>query len=128
VPNVWKYWQYQWEVKKPGQHTIFARVIDKDGNVQNENGLYGWWGYKVIATVYPETNCADQRRADINKDSYVDFFDYSLFANQWLMIGDALSADIMQIDSDAIVDVLVGQKLERKDFRVVLIGAIGIFD
>ena len=105
VPNVWKHWQYQWEVETPGRHTIFARVIDKDGNVQNENGLYGWWGYKVTATVSPEINCEDQRRADINKDGYVDFFDYSLLADQWLMIGDELSADIMPIEGDAKVDI-----------------------
>ncbi len=105
VPNVWKHWQYQWKVEAIGKHTIFARVIDKDGNVQPENGLYGWWGYKVLATAYTETNCADQRRADINKDGYVDFFDYSLLADQWLMIGDELSADIMPIESDAIVDI-----------------------
>ncbi|MHA2403361.1 MAG: molybdopterin-dependent oxidoreductase, partial [Candidatus Kariarchaeaceae archaeon] len=41
VPNVWKHWQFQWEVETTGRHTIFARVINKDGNVQNENGLYG---------------------------------------------------------------------------------------
>jgi DMSO/TMAO reductase YedYZ molybdopterin-dependent catalytic subunit len=105
VPNVWKHWQYRWEVESPGKHTIFARVIDKDGNIQNENGLYGWWGYKVIATAYPDKNCADERRADINKDGYVDFYDYSLLANQWLTIGDELTADIMPIESDAIVDI-----------------------
>jgi hypothetical protein len=105
IPNVWKHWQYQWKVEAPGRHTIFARVIDKDGNIQNENGLYGWWGYKVIATVNPEINCVDQHRADINKDGYVDFFDYSLLADQWLMSGVGLSADIVPIESDAKVDI-----------------------
>ena len=105
IPNVWKHWQYQWKVEAPGRHTIFARVIDKDGNIQNENGLYGWWGYKVIATVNPEINCVDQHRADINKDGYVDFFDYSLLAEQWLMSGVGLSADIVPIESDAKVDI-----------------------
>jgi len=105
VPNVWKHWRYQWRVETPGRHTIFARVIDKDGNVQNENGLYGWWGYNVIATVSPEIDCVDQHRADINKDGYVDFLDYSLLADQWLMSGAELSADIMPIERDEIVDI-----------------------
>ena len=105
VPNVWKHWQYQWRIEKAGQHTVFARVIDKDGNVQNENGPYGWLGYKVIVTVNPEINCADQHRADITKDGYVDFFDYALFAEQWLMSGNNLSADIMPIESDEIVNI-----------------------
>jgi hypothetical protein len=105
VPNVWKHWQFQWEVEKTGRNTIFARVIDKDGNIQNENGLYGWWGYKVIVIVDPELDCEEQRRADLNKDGYVDFFDYSFLADQWLMIGDELSADIMPAESDAKVDI-----------------------
>ena len=45
------------------------------------------------------------RVADINKDGYVDFFDYSLLADQWLMSGVGLSADIMPIESDEIVDI-----------------------
>ena len=100
VPNVWKHFKYQWIVKSPGRHTIFARVIDADGNIQNENGLYGWWGYKVIATVDPDIDCADEQRADINKDGYVDLLDYSLLADQWLMNGPGLSADIMPMETD----------------------------
>jgi len=104
LPNVWKHFKYQWIVKSPGKHTIFARVIDADGNIQNENGLYGWWGYKVIATVNPEIDCADEHRADINKDGYVDLLDYSILADQWLMIEPGLTADIMPIEGDAVVD------------------------
>jgi DMSO/TMAO reductase YedYZ molybdopterin-dependent catalytic subunit len=105
VANVWKYWRYQWRVEISGRHTIFARVIDKEGNIQNEDGLYGWRGYKVIATVNPEIDCADQHRADLNKDGYVDFFDYSLLADQWLTSGAGLSADIMPVESDSKVDI-----------------------
>ena len=50
-------------------------------------------------------DCVDQHQADINKDGYVDFFDYSLLADQWLMSGVGLSADITPIESDAKVDI-----------------------
>lgn len=105
VPNVWKHWRYNWQVESPGRHTIFARVIDKDGNIQNENGLYGWWGYQVTATVNPEINCEEQRRADLNKDGYIDFFDYTLLADKWHMSGPRLPADIMPADGDEEVNI-----------------------
>jgi hypothetical protein len=105
IPNVWKHWKYQWIVKTPGRHTIFARVIDRDGNMQNEDGLYGWWGYKIFATVSPEIDCEEQHRADLTKDGYIDFLDYSLLADQWLMSGEGLAGDITPAEGDAEVDI-----------------------
>jgi len=104
LPNVWKHWQYEWEIESPGQYTFFARVKDADGLSQNETGPYGWRGYKVVLTVSSEINCLDRERADINKDGYVDFSDFSLLAEQWLMSGDDLAADVMPIDRDGIVN------------------------
>ena len=101
--NVWKHWQYEWKVETPGQHTIFARVTDEHGNVQNEDRPYGWWGYKVVVTVGPQTHCSDSQRADINKDWYVDLSDFSLLADQWLMSGGGLSADIVPDGGDGEV-------------------------
>jgi len=103
-PNVWKYWRYEWNIEGPGKYTIFARVTDAEGNSQNEDGLYGWWGYKVEVTASMEINCLDRDRADINKDWYVDFADFSLLANKWLAAGNELSADIMPINGDGIVN------------------------
>ena len=105
VPNVWKLWQYEWKVRTPGQYKIFSRAIDKDGNVQNENLAYGWRGYQVIVTVSPEITCIDRQKADINKDWYVDFTDFSLFANQWLMSGEGLSADIVPEEGNGKVGI-----------------------
>jgi DMSO/TMAO reductase YedYZ molybdopterin-dependent catalytic subunit len=104
IPNVWKHWRYEWDIETPGQYTIFARVTDSEGNVQNENDLYGWWGYKVIVTVNSEMNCLDRGRADINKDGYVDFSDFSILADQWLMSSDGLIADVMPLEGDGQVD------------------------
>ncbi|MHC4174360.1 MAG: molybdopterin-dependent oxidoreductase [Planctomycetota bacterium] len=105
TPNIWKHWQYEWKVETPGQYTIFARVIDEDGDVQDEDRPYGWWGYRVVVTVSPEVNCVDPQRADINKDLYVDFIDFSLLADQWLMNSDGLSADLMPDEGDGKVGI-----------------------
>ena len=82
-PNVWKHWKYEWDVEAPGDYTIFARVTDTEGNVQNEDGLYGWWGYKVEVTASVEIDCINRKRADVNQDWYVDFIDFSLTFYQW---------------------------------------------
>lgn len=103
-PNVWKYWRYEWNIETPGNYTIFARVTDAYGNAQNENGLYGWWGYRVEVIASVEINCLDRDRADINKDGYVDFSDFSLLAEQWLMSGNDLAVDVMPIEGDGIVN------------------------
>jgi sulfite oxidase len=105
VPNVWKHWRYEWDIETPGQYTIFARVTDSEGNVQNENDFYGWWGYKVVVTVSSEINCLNRERADINKDGYVDFSDFSLLADEWLMVDSGLSADIMPLEGDGKVNM-----------------------
>jgi hypothetical protein len=105
TPNVWKHWQYPWTPQKHGSQTIFARVIDKDGNVQDEDKPYGWWGYKVLVTVHPGIDCADPHRADLNDDWYVDFSDFSHLADQWLMTGDDVPADIAPGHGDGRVGV-----------------------
>jgi DMSO/TMAO reductase YedYZ molybdopterin-dependent catalytic subunit len=105
IPNVWRHWRYEWDIETPGQYTIFARVTDSEGNVQNENEFYGWWGYQVVVTVSDEISCLDRDRADINKDGYVDFSDFSLLANQWLMSDDELAADVMPIEGDGRVSI-----------------------
>lgn len=82
LPNVWKHWQYEWEIESPGRYTIFARVTDANGLSQNETGPYGRRGYKVVVTISSEMNCLDRDRVDINKDWYIDFTDFSLLANE----------------------------------------------
>jgi len=103
-PNVWKHWRYEWEIEKPGFYTIYTRVRDVEGNVQNETGSYGWWGYQVIINVVHETNCSNRQRADLDEDGYVDFSDFSLLADQWLLTGDDLAADIMPFEGDGQVN------------------------
>jgi sulfite oxidase len=104
LPNIWKHWRFEWNIETPGDYTIFARVKDADGFSQNETGPYGWRGYRVEVTASVEINCLDRDRADINKDGYVDFSDFSLLAEQWLMSGEDLAVDVMPIEGDGIVN------------------------
>lgn len=105
TPYVWQHWQYVWTPQKNGGHTIFARVIDRDGNAQNEDRPYGWRGYKVVTTVYPGTDCVEPERADLNNDWHVDFADFSHLADQWLMTGDDVPADIAPGRGDGQVGI-----------------------
>ncbi|MFC1637246.1 molybdopterin-dependent oxidoreductase [Planctomycetota bacterium] len=105
VPNVWKHWRYEWEIETPGQYTIFARVMDAEGNAQNENGLYGWWGYRVIVNVDREINCSNRQRADLDEDGFVDFSDFTLLADQWLLADGGLSADIVPLEGDGRINL-----------------------
>jgi len=104
-PNVWKHWRYVWTPEKIGRHTIFARAVDEDGNVQHEDRPYGWRGYKQVVTVVPGTGCIDPQKADLNNDRYIDFSDFSHLAGQWLMTDDNLPADIAPGDGDGRVGI-----------------------
>lgn len=103
APNVWKHWQYIWTPERIGRQTIFARVIDEYGTVQNEDRPYGWQGYRVIVTVLPGTHCPDPQRADLDNDSFVDLVDFSQLADQWLMTGVGLAADVTPGQGDGQV-------------------------
>jgi DMSO/TMAO reductase YedYZ molybdopterin-dependent catalytic subunit len=51
LPNVWKHWEFSWEIPQVGQYEIFARAEDSLGNIQNETGAFGWRGFSVPVTV-----------------------------------------------------------------------------
>jgi DMSO/TMAO reductase YedYZ molybdopterin-dependent catalytic subunit len=43
VPDVWKFWEFEWVIPQDGEYEIFARAEDDLGNVQEETfGIFGW--------------------------------------------------------------------------------------
>lgn len=132
IPNVWKHWEFTWDVNQPGEYQVFARVTDSSGNTQREPaGNFGWRGFGVIVTAEPdddvdgipdsEDNCLNvynpsQQDSDDdgagnacdddcpNLDSVnpVNFRDFSILADNWQSIGPALTGDL---NMDLVVDV-----------------------
>ena len=51
LPNVWKHWQYVWNIPEVGQYIIYVRTEDSEGNLQNQSGPFGWEGFGNLVTV-----------------------------------------------------------------------------
>jgi hypothetical protein len=123
VPNVWKLWEFNWVIPSVGEHTIFARVADSLGNIQRESGSFGWRGFKVIVNVdydgdsdrVPDSidNCPNDynpSQADADDDGTgnvcdgdcpnldglnpVNFVDFSILADNWLLADVNLAGDL----------------------------------
>lgn len=108
VPNVWKHWEFIWEVSQVGTYQIFARVEDDLGNFQQETGQYGWRGLRInIAVDYDtdedaipdsEDNCPDLSnpdQTDTDEDKAGDVCDNCL---------DISNPDQKDSDGDGIGD------------------------
>ncbi len=132
VPNVWKHWEFTWEIPQVGEYRIFARAIDSLGNVQREMiGDFGWRGFKVLVTVdYDDdsdgvANSIDNCPNDYNPSQTdsdgdgtgnvcdadcpnldglnpVNFVDFSIFAHNWQLSEPALPGDF---NANGLVDV-----------------------
>jgi len=131
LPNVWKHWEFTWEISQVGDYEIFARTEDSLGNVQNETGSFGWRGFSVLVTVdYDDDgdgvanlldNCPNDynpSQADSDSDGTgnvcdadcpnldglnpVNFVDFSILAYNWLLVDVNLIGDL---NMDEIVDV-----------------------
>jgi DMSO/TMAO reductase YedYZ molybdopterin-dependent catalytic subunit len=44
-PYAWRMWQFIWDARKPGEHTIMARAIDTEGRQQPMNANWNVLGY-----------------------------------------------------------------------------------
>jgi DMSO/TMAO reductase YedYZ molybdopterin-dependent catalytic subunit len=132
VPNVWKHWEYTWDIPQVGEYKIFVRAIDSLGNVQREAwGDFGWRGFGVPVTVdYDDDsdgvansidNCPnDYNPSQVDSDddgmgnacdadcpnldglNPVNFVDFSILADNWLLTDVNLTGDL---NMDETVDV-----------------------
>jgi DMSO/TMAO reductase YedYZ molybdopterin-dependent catalytic subunit len=132
VPNIWKHWEFIWDVNQVGEYQIFARTEDSSGNPQREEiGDFGWRGFGIPISVdddndidgipYLIDNCADvynPSQSDSDGDGIgnacdedcpnldglnpVGFIDFATLANNWKLIGPALAGDL---NTDEIVDM-----------------------
>lgn len=124
MPNVWKIWEYTWEIRHVGDYEIFARVEDGQGNKQYDGpGDMGWKGFGVSVIVEPDNdqdgignsqdNCVNTpnpSQADADNDGWgnpcdqdcpklhqlwtIDFADFSGLLQNWLNTGPDLVADL----------------------------------
>lgn len=132
IPNVWKHWEFTWDAVQLGEYQIFARAIDSLGNIQSEQiGNCGWRGYGVSITVDTDEdgdgipdltdncifaynpsqqdsdhdgtgNACDSDCPNLDGVNPVSFFDFSILATNWQLIGPALAGDL---NMDFAVDV-----------------------
>jgi len=126
VPNVWKKWDYNWEIPDVGEYEILARVEDSEGNKQYDGvGDMGWKGFYVSVIVERDSdrdgipnsldNCVNTEnpsQADADGDGRgnpcdgdcpqlnllppIAFPDYSPLAQNWQRIGPNLVGDLNQ--------------------------------
>jgi DMSO/TMAO reductase YedYZ molybdopterin-dependent catalytic subunit len=131
VPNVWKHWQFTWEIPEVGEYTIFARSQDSLGNLQREEvGNFGWKGFGVTITVDYDNdadgiadsvdncpnvynpsqtdadgdgigNACDADCPNLDGLNLVHFADFAILADSWLQTGPNLPADL---DLNGVVD------------------------
>ena len=131
IPNVWKIWEYSWEIDQAGEYEIFVRAQDSNGNPQREEfGDFGWRGFGVIVNVDYDSdgdtiadsldncpgvynpsgvdsdgdglgNACDMDCPYLDMINPVDFVDFSIIAENWQSTGPALLGDL---NADEIVD------------------------
>jgi DMSO/TMAO reductase YedYZ molybdopterin-dependent catalytic subunit len=124
VPNVWMYWEYDWEIPQVGPHEIFARTVDSAGSLQHDGtSNFGWKGFGVPIDVdYDDDNDAvpdskdncvgvhnpSQRDADgdglgnpcdedcpnLDVLNRVDFADFSVLASHWQLAALSPAGDL----------------------------------
>jgi DMSO/TMAO reductase YedYZ molybdopterin-dependent catalytic subunit len=124
LPNVWKKWDYTWEIPDVGEYEILARVEDREGNLQyNGVGDMGWKGFYVSVIVEHDNdrdgipnsldnciNIENPSQADADGDGKgnscdqdcprldqlwpLGLADYSRMAQNWLKTGPELIGDL----------------------------------
>ncbi len=56
VPNVWRHWEFTWQIPQLGQYSLLARTYDDTGAVQPEKDGFGWRDFIMSVFVTPDTD------------------------------------------------------------------------
>jgi DMSO/TMAO reductase YedYZ molybdopterin-dependent catalytic subunit len=140
VPNVWRYWEFTWQIPQVGQYSILARTHDDTGAVQPEKDGFGWRDFIMSVYVGPDMdadgvpdlrdNCpntfnpsqrdsdgdgigdvCDSGCPDLDGRNPVSFRDFAILASTWhARDGNAPAGDL---NTDGVVNALDLQVLAR---------------
>ena len=132
VPNVWKHWQFSWNILDVGQYEIFVRAEDALGDTQRvERGDFGWKGFGVVVDVdydrdhdtladsvdnCPDVfnpsqvdsdgdevgNACDENCPNLDDLNPVNLADLSLLARSWGQAGQDVLGDL---NTDGLVNL-----------------------
>ncbi len=133
VPNVWKYWEFAWQIPRLGPYVILARTYDDTGTAQQENDGFGWRDFLLPVRVEPDTdgdgvpdsrdNCpgifnpsqrdsdsdglgdvCDTGCPDLDGRNPVSFRDFAILASAWHVPDNGRR--VGDLNGDGIVNVL----------------------
>jgi len=140
VPNVWKHWEFAWQIPNLGQYFILARTYDDTGAAQQEEGGFGWRDFVTPVNVEPDTdgdgvpdsqdNCpgifnpsqrdsdgdgigdvCDIDSPDLEGRNPISFRDFALFASAWHVPDSGPRAG--DLNADGVVNALDLQVLAQ---------------
>ncbi len=140
VPNVWKHWEFAWQIPHPGPYSILARTYDDTGAAQPEKDGFGWRDFIMSVFVGPDMdadgvpdsrdNCpaifnpsqrdsdgdgigdvCDTDCPDLDGRNPVSFHDFAILASAWRVPESATPAG--DLNADGLVNALDLQVLAR---------------
>jgi DMSO/TMAO reductase YedYZ molybdopterin-dependent catalytic subunit len=95
VPNVWKHWEFAWQIPHLGRHFILARTYDDAGAAQQEKDGFGWRDFIVPVRVEPDM---DGDGVPDSRDNCPSIFNPSQRDSDGDGIGDACDTDCPDLD------------------------------
>lgn len=95
VPNVWKHWEFTWQIPHLGQYSILARTYDDTGAVQPEKNGFGWRDFIMSVFVGPDM---DADGVPDSRDNCPNTFNPSQRDSDGDGIGDVCDGDCPDLD------------------------------